>query len=179
MQKETIVQFVLIAFILFVYSGVAYGDSISNYKVPLRVPLNETLTIFGVYSAANTLCAFYIFDLNNSDSNGVVTRLNDLYSFSDGSFYQEKIISEPLFRRGMDYNAVTKCGTTETGAVFTVIQKEDITLGISAAAIKNDLSFWIDSNNSVTVIIIGFLIFTAAIVFVIGWSVIESVSGSY
>lgn len=158
-----------ILFFLSIFSlfSIASADSISGYIVPKELPLENNLTIYGIYSgtpSVDVLCSFYIFDLSNTDVNRVVIRLNDQYTFSDGSFYAEYKITEPLFRRGMDYNAITKCGTTEIGQKFTITQKEEILFGISADSIKNDFAFFTNPDTSFTVVFSFFaIIFVAAI----------------
>ena len=112
-----------------------FSEEIANYNVPATIPLNQTLTIYGEYSeGGNLLCAFFIFDADG-DQNQAIIRLSDEYTFSDGSFYSELVLNEPKFRRGEDYNAVSKCGAAVASSIFYVEQKEDIFLGITSAGI--------------------------------------------
>lgn len=142
---------------LIIFSSFAFADSISNYRVSPSIPLNQNLTIYGVYSGGqDILCAFYVFDNSAMDYNKTIIRLNDNYTFSDGSFYNELKIEEPLFKRGIDYNAVAKCGTTEIGSIFSVAQKEEIVAGFSPDSIASDFRFWIDSDNQISVILLLF-----------------------
>jgi hypothetical protein len=164
-------KFLLIFFSIFLCSFV-FSDSIENYRVLTQVPLNQNLTIYGEYHAdvnVDVLCAAYIFDIKNLDVNVAVVRLKDQYTFSDGSFYNQIKIEEPLFQRGIDYNAITKCGTTETGAVFSVAQKEDIVAGFTPASISNDIRFWVDSNNQISAILLlfGALVFAVFIALIL------------
>lgn len=156
------------AFALVLLCSSAMAESITNYTVPRQLPLNENLTIYGKYvgdtTSADVLCAFYIFDLSNTDINRAVIRLNDLYTFSDGSFYAQYQATEPLFRRGMDYNAITKCGTTQTGQKFTITQKEDIAFGIMPQSLAMDMRFWTNPANSFTVFLIAILLLAAAVI---------------
>jgi hypothetical protein len=154
-------KILLLLLVLFLLPGV-FCDSISDYTVSNQVPLNEKLTIYGKYSGgADVLCAFYLFDAENLDRNVAIIRLTDQYTFSDGSFYAEYKITEPLFIRGIDYNAITKCGTTETGALFEVAQKNDIVLGITSNSIMADLAFFTKFDNSM-----GAVLFLFAIIFI-------------
>lgn len=149
MENKTVAVLAL----LILFSGSALADSISNYTVPNNIPLNDTLTIYGKYNTgSDVLCAFYIFDLQNNDLNRALIRLNDQYTFSDNSFYNEIKITEPLFRRGIDYNAITKCGTTEIGKKFTVTQSEQVLPGKTADSLKLDWAFWTSGDNSITVV---------------------------
>jgi len=141
----------------------ASSATIDNYTVPSKIPLNQNLTIYGKYSDVNNsvLCSFLIFDLN--DQKQVIVRLTDQYTASDGKIYSEWKIIEPLFRRGMDYNVLTTCGTVEVGKVFTVLQKEDYFLGINATSLSWDLKFFTDSNNSLgAVYFFGIILFVGA-----------------
>lgn len=129
------------------------AEEITGYNVPAVVPLNQTLTIFGLYSeGGEQLCAFFIFDADG-DQNQAIIRLSDEYTFEDGSFYAEYNLTEPKFRRGEDYNAVTKCGAAVSFTTFYVGQKEDIIWGISTAGIRTDFAFWLDRENSFTVVL--------------------------
>ena len=137
------------------------AESIDNYNVPQVVPLNNNLTIYGDYSeGGQKLCAFFIFDLE--DQNQVILRLTDEYTFSDGTVYAQVQLTEPLFRRGYDYNAVTKCGTAVVSQTFYIDQKEDIALGITPAALRMDIAWWINGENSMTIFLIGLFILIAA-----------------
>jgi hypothetical protein len=144
---------VLLFFVVFI--GSAFADSIDNYLVSNQVPLNQNLTVYGVYSgtpSADVLCAFYIFDVKNLDTNAAIIRLRDNYTFSDGSFYFEYKITEPLFQRGIDYNAVSKCGTISIGKVFNVSQKTDLILGIQPQNVYSEFAFWVNPTNSMTAV---------------------------
>lgn len=163
--------FFCIFFLFLLAPAFVFADSISGYLVSKSIPLHKNLTIYGVYSGTtseNILCAFYVFDIENLDTNAAVLRLDDSHTFSDGSFYFEYQITEPQFRRGIDYNAVTKCGTTEIGAVFNVSQKEDIIGGITAEAMITDVRFFVNPENSIitvfALIIILVVVFSLAFI---------------
>lgn len=133
--------------------------AITEYTVPTSVPLNKNLTIYGIYSGGgNTLCSFFIFD--TADQQQVIIRLSDEYTISDGSFYSEIQITEPLFRRGFDFNAVTKCGSDVAFQLFYVEQKEDLAFGITPEGMRMDFQWWTNSENTLT-------IFLAALVIII------------
>lgn len=159
LKKRVIVLF-LIGFCVFVYFDGANAATIVDYKIPVNVPLNDNLTVYGKYSEPDVLCSFFIFGVN--DNNFAVVRLNDQYSFSDGSFYAEYKILEPLFVRGYDYNVVTKCGITEESKTFYVDQKNDIAFGISAGTLRNEMAFWTNGDTSLTVVIVFILILIVA-----------------
>lgn len=154
MYKKVLV----VCFFLFLFS---FGFAeITDLKISERVPLNQKLTIYGINDAGNVLCAFYIFDLN--DKNQAIIRLSDEWAFADGSFYSEYQVTEPLLKRGFDYNAVIKCGSNQADDTFYVEQREDYLLGVSKDTITQEVAFW---NNPETSLIglFGFI----AILFII------------
>jgi hypothetical protein len=159
-------------FLLFflIFCSFTFADSITNYTVPNSVPLNKDLTIYGNYSgtpSADVLCSFYIFDVENTDYNQLITRLPDQYTNEKGEFTAKPfIITEPLFRREIDYNAITTCGTSTIGKVFTVSQKEELFFGITAEAVAEDLLFWANPENSMTTVFYFFILLFVAAIFV-------------
>jgi hypothetical protein len=148
-------RFALVLAFLLICLGSAFA-SITNYTVASEVPLNQDLTIYGLHDTAEVLCAFFIFDI--ADENKVVIRLTDQYTFTDGSFYSEYTITEPEFRRGFDYNAVTKCGSDTVSQSFYVGQRKDFILGYGSEQATADLSFWTDPENSYVAFIFFFII---------------------
>ena len=146
-------------FFIFLLSFVS--SAITDYRVPGNLPLNKTLTIYGVYSGgADVVCSFFIFDI--VDQNQVIIRLSDEYTNSLGQFYSEYQVTEPLFRRGIDYNAVSVCGSDEIGSVFYVEQKEDVAFGISPGMLRNDFAWWLDRDNSLTIVTFFILVLVMA-----------------
>jgi len=92
--------------------------AITNLKVPFSVRLGENLTMSGHYGTADVLCKFMILD-----SNGFfVERLTDEYTFDNGSFYAERVMVEPPYYRGDDFNVIITCGTDSISQLFTVEQ---------------------------------------------------------
>ncbi len=125
------------------------ADSITNYSVKQRVPIDKLLTVTGNFNAdlnANVLCKFLILE---SDGNTLL-RLTDEYTFSDGTFYTEKTISEPEFKRGRDYNASTTCGAVTSTAVFSVIQREAI-----SETVQSEIEFIFLKNNINPLLFLG------------------------
>lgn len=149
-------KILLVLFFGLLISQLVFAN-ITNYTIPSNISLNRNLTIYGISDGnSGTLCSFYIFDLK--DQNQVLIRLTDNYTDSAGSFYAEWEIKEPLFRRGSDYNALTVCGSSQESKTFQVIQKEDIAFGITPEIIALNLKFFIDSNNSYSVVFLFVLI---------------------
>jgi len=158
MKKSVLI---LLPLLFFSYAMAAV---ISNLTIPSNVPLNSVLTIFGNYvdtgNDTNVLCSFFLFD--TADQNQVIIRLSDEYVMEDGSFFSPYQVTAPLFRRGYDYNAVVKCGGETASQLFYVGQKEDIALGITPDYLRNDLAFWLDPENSLTVVFFLFAILVSA-----------------
>jgi len=142
-------KIMLLALLLFSSSVFA---TISNYTVPANVPLNRDITIYGEYTTGNVLCAFFLFD--TADQNQAIIRLSDEYTYSDGTFYAAYQITEPLFKRGKDYNAITKCETHTASQLFYVEQKEDLIFGITPDAMMLEMRWWVNPENSLTVVLI-------------------------
>ncbi len=151
-MKKKILLLVLFC-LIFPYTS---ADNISNYVIRDSVPLGQTLTIKGDYNAdnkADVLCAFIIFDTNSPAK--AMKRLTDQYTFSDGFFYTEFLVNEPLLKRGIDYNVITKCGTAQADAIFTVGQVETI----EETAYQWWLYMWLPENIlTVAVVFILFLL---------------------
>ncbi|MDO8648142.1 MAG: hypothetical protein Q7R70_07095 [Candidatus Diapherotrites archaeon] len=137
----------------------ATANTISNFNVPLHIPLNKNLSIYGKYSDVNgngnVICSFWIFDLK--DQNQLIKRLSDEYTFSDGSFSSTYPVTEPLFRRGIDYNVVVYCNTATANARIVVDQKEDIAFGVSPNSLITDFAYWSNAENSFTTVFLGLL----------------------
>lgn len=113
-------KILLFGIFLLLISFVSAAEII-NYKIPFSVRLGEKLSVHGFYSDTDingVLCKFEIFDSNNV----LVERLSDEYVFSDGSFSTEKVLQEPPFFRGDDFNVQTTCKTTSVSAIFSVEQ---------------------------------------------------------
>ena len=116
-----------IAFFLLLCMSGTYAV-IESVTIPSTVRMGENLAVYGVYDTNDTLCQFVIFDSDNNP----VERLSDEYTFSDGSFYAERKMTEPPYYRGDDFNLVVTCGSSQRSGVFTVEQP----LGISHPAQK-------------------------------------------
>lgn len=114
-MKKTVLLLVLI---LFAFS--IQADSIANYTVPASARLGEKISVSGNYVDGNSfiLCKFVIEDSNGN----ALDRWTDEYTFSDASFYAEKILLEPPYYRGDDFNIITTCGTAQASTTFAVEQ---------------------------------------------------------
>lgn len=136
----------LVLFFLFLVSPIVFANSISVLTVDDEVPLERPLTINGIYSADTNnyiLCAFKIFD----DENILVIRLSDEYTFTNGSFSTEYVITEPLFNRGSKYRVNVACNTANKDAYFAVGQKRGF-FNITTDMMLNDWRWFADTNNA-------------------------------
>lgn len=157
---------ILLLAALLLISSFAFADSIVDYTVPSTIPLNTNLTIYGVYDATSNseiLCSFFIFD--TVDGNKLVIRLSDEYTLSDGTFSSlEYQITAPLFRRGFDYNAFTKCGSTTVSTTFYVDQKEELVAGITPENVRWDILWFVNPENTQTLFLVGLFILVIAFI---------------
>jgi len=110
---------ILLLILSFCTSAHAIIYSVSTNE---NVPLGEKLIITGDYNESNVLCSFYIKDLNGI----TIERLSDEYTFSNGSFYSERVITEPPYFRTSDYNVIVMCENSRNDATFSVIQRRGV-----------------------------------------------------
>jgi len=106
---------------------IAIGSSIVDYMVTPEIPLGQEIQISGIYIDdlnlnQNIYCEHRIIDGNNYE----VYRASDSTTDLVGRFSKKIVVSEPIFKRGSDYNAVTTCKYTSVTAQFSIAQKEDI-----------------------------------------------------
>lgn len=154
---------ILILFLLLFCSSV-FAATLSQVTVRSTIPLNENLTISGHYldpdKNAGVLCSFRIFDTQTTDKY-LIKRLSDEYTFSDGSFSTEYQITEPLFQRGYDYNAVVCCNIACYDQNFYVGQKDEIAFGKTTDSLILDVAYWNDGSKLIivffTAIVLGMI----------------------
>jgi len=100
---------------------------IGNYKVTDEVALGLELKISGTYiedlnNNQNIYCEHRIQDLNGYE----VYRASDSTTNLLGQFSKVIATTEPNFKRGETYNAITICDYTQISQQFTILQKEDL-----------------------------------------------------
>jgi len=149
-------KIILFLFSVFLISFVQ-AESITAV-IPSVVPFNQSLIISGHYNGdivdGNVLCSFRIFDVY--EDNRLIWRLSDEYTSADGFFNNSPfVLTDPVFQRGYDYNAVACCNTVCVDQNFSVIQKQDIVLGKTSESLAYDLTFF---NNPDVFMLIFFLI---------------------
>lgn len=97
-------------------------QSINNLNIKSAVPLDETVTVNGLFvdsdSNLQVLCSAEI----RNDSNVTIMRLTDQYTFGNHFFFEQKI-TEPLFLRGSDYNFLVTCKNAQSINSFSVEQR--------------------------------------------------------
>lgn len=139
--------------LIFLFSFIS-AESISNYTIKSVVPLNTNQSVSGIYSTETTdannlvLCSFSVVDVNGV----LVYRASDQYPQSKGFFSTEFKVTEPLMKRGYDYNVTTRCGSVSDTNTFRVDLSENLTEPFMANVI------WIKDNVSALfyMIVFGF-----------------------
>ena len=159
---------ILISVLIIICLALSANAQITNLTVNNDVKLGELLTITGDYTTADTLCKFTILDLNGV----AIERLSDEYTFSDGGFYSQRIISEPTYFRSQDYNIVVVCGTSQEDANFTVEQRRSI----EHFAVE-EFGYLFDRDNIDTFFIIGSIGLFLILVCFVFWFIIKSARG--
>ena len=155
-------KLLLIFFLIVLSSSVFATQTITDLNTNSPVPLNKTLTITGNFvddaSADSIFCKFVVRD----EDNKVVERLSDERTYANGDFYAQRVIDEPLYKRGQDYNVSVDCDTTNSTVLFTVGQRESI--GHTA---EQETLFAFDRGNLDSILFFGSLIFVLIICFTI------------
>ena len=153
---------------LILVSSFVFAESLDSVVIPSKVSLNEELIIYGFFNGdvadGNILCSFRIFDVY--EDNRLIWRLSDEYTAADGFVNNSPFtITEPVFQRGKDYNAVICCSVSCADQNFYVGQTEEIAFGKTSSALITDLRFWVNPENSLTVVLIlvGVLIVVGSI----------------
>lgn len=163
MDKKIITIFFLIAFSSFVLA-----ESLEPVVIPSEVVLNENLIISGFFNGdsidGNILCSFRIFDVY--EDNRLIWRLSDEYTSADGFVNNSPFkITEPLFQRGKDYNAVICCSVSCADQNFQVMQKEDYIAGYNYNSLFYDILYFKNTDVILPIVLVIFVLF------VIGWKI--------
>lgn len=166
-MKKTILIIFLICF-----CSVVFADSITNYTVSPNVRLNEKVTVFGNYNDPDVnsyvLCKFLVSDSNNV----YIDRWTDEYTFSDGSFYAEKVLIEPPYYRGDTFTINTSCGEASVDGNFLVEQPTSL-----AHPVQKTWEYaFSESNQDAIFILITFIclviILVGGFIFILKWKVV-------
>lgn len=168
-MKLKLITLFLILFLTSVYAV----DSITNLDLNPNGRLNEKILISGQYNDEDTnsfvLCKFIIIDSNGFK----VDRWSDEYTFSDGTFYAEKTLTEPPYYRGDSYDVNVSCGTASASGSFGVEQPISIT-----HATQQTFEFATDPKNLEPAMmlagVIGFVLFA-----MFGYAYLIKLGGKY
>jgi len=143
------------------------ADSITSYSVKTPVPLNQPVTVFGIFqddanSHGNNLCSFYLLD---TATNTLIDQADDDFTDARGYFAMSFVITEPNFNRDQNYAVQTVCGEATDTDSFIVGNFESI-----ADSTAQNFEFATDSENVDTFLIVGFILFLvfAVILVVVG-----------
>lgn len=137
--------------------------SITDYKVPDQVHLNQSVTATGKslndsnVPQVNELCSFVFFDTNGN----LVTRATDQYTDQTGRFTMPPFyVNEPEFLRDSNYTLKSICGSNEADQNFEVIQRQSIAhLGVQ------EFGYILDEENIGTAFIWFIMLMIFALVF--------------
>jgi hypothetical protein len=156
--------FVLIGLILL--ASFVFSTSISNYRVPSSVMLDQQVTAVGTFSGgAGVWCSFYVLDAN---TRVIVYHASDQITIGSGQFAMNpKTVSEPVFLRGSTYTVETICSDAVSDANFVVLQRESI-----ARAGAQEFAFITSPENTDTLFIWGGIFGFIALILIIVFAVI-------
>lgn len=113
----------IICVVIFLFFITAVHATITDYNVPTLIPLDRILSISGKISppTSGVVCSFLIYDTDNS----LIFRLSDEKTVGNGIFASNHfVLTEPMFLRGNDYNAVTTCDTDVASKTFRVDNRQ-------------------------------------------------------
>jgi hypothetical protein len=154
----------IVLFIVFTLVSFAHAtQTITGYKAPDAVNLDDTITATGVFtddanSPVGVLCSFYFYD----DNGVLVKRATDQYTTGTGRFTMVGTkITEPTFKRGLIYTVQSECGTQTADYNFLVLQRENI-----ARAGQEEFKYIFERGNLDTLVMWGILGLT--LFFVVG-----------
>jgi len=116
----------ILMLLLVCLSAFAFADTITQYTLPSNVPLNQKVTVTGLYDSNagknQILCSFYFLD---NDAK-LVYRASDQYTVASGRFTMLGVtMTEPVFVRGQTYTLHTECGGASADGNFSVGQKQE------------------------------------------------------
>lgn len=122
MNKNWLIFGIILVFL----SSFAFADIISQYTFPSNVPLNQKITVTGLYDSNGSknqiLCSFYFLD----NLGKLVYRATDQYTVASGRFTMTGVtMTEPIFVRGQTYTLHTECGGATADGNFVVGQKQE------------------------------------------------------
>lgn len=160
---------IILAFLLLLFSSFSTA-AITDYNVVSPIPLDQTLTISGKISPpiGDVWCSFYITDINGNFFVRLTDEKTNAFGFFSTSYYK---VTEPLLKRGFDYNATTLCGSDSATRSFRVDQLESF-----AHPLKEDFKFATARPNWEAIAKIGSIILIVLIIGILaflGWKAIS------
>lgn len=119
-------KIILLMIVLVCFSAFVFADTITQYTFPSNVPLNQKVTVTGLYDSNAgknaVLCSFYFLDKDAK----LVYRASDQYTVASGRFTMLGVtMTEPIFVRGQTYTLHTECGGAIADGNFSVGQKQE------------------------------------------------------
>jgi len=157
--------------LLLCFSVFAFADTISNYSLPSNVPLNQKVTVTGLFDSNagknQVLCSFYFLDSTSK----LVYRATDQYTVASGRFTMLGVnMAEPIFVRGQTYTLHTECGGAVADGNFVVGQKQEAfnILGYNFYPQGVTMDFLYLKDNGLMVFFLFLMIFVFVSVVVLG-----------
>ena len=124
-MKKIFLFLVLISILNMVCATQSISDFNTNSPIPLDTKLVATGTYLDSDSNSSVYCKFITYDLS---SGKVIERFTDELTFSEGSFYTDKLITEPKYFRdenvlSPDYKLTVTCGGASADTNFSISQR--------------------------------------------------------
>lgn len=157
--------------VLVCFSAFAFADTITQYTFPSNVPLNQKVTVTGLYDSNagknEILCSFYFLD----NVGKLVYRATDQYTVASGRFTMTGVtMTEPTFVRGQTYTLHTECGGAVADGNFMVGQKQEAfnILGYNFYPQGVTMDFLYFKDNGLMVFFLFLMIFVFGSVVILG-----------
>lgn len=116
--------------LIFCFALVSGTETISDLTLNSPIPLDTKLVATGIYNNTDSdnsvFCKFVTY---SHDNNKIVERFTDELTFADGSFYSERLMTEPRYFRDeniltLDYKLTVTCGSASADANFSIEQRQ-------------------------------------------------------
>lgn len=148
-------KIIFILGILFLTSMVSATQTITDLNTNSPVFLDQKLTVSGTFTDTDTNATVFCKFLVENSSGQIIDRWADELTYDNGDFYAEKIITEPIYRRGETFEMKVICIAGSANTTFSVVQREAID-----KIARQEFLFFFDRGNLDTFFIMGSIILT-------------------
>ena len=138
---------------LFLASMVSATQEITDLNTNSPVFLDQKLTVSGTFNDTDTNATVFCKFLVENSSGQVIDRWADELTYDNGDFYAEKIITEPIYRRGETFEMNVICIASSANVNFSVVQREAID-----KIARQEFLFFFERGNLDTLLIMGSII---------------------